>query len=102
MSALSQKQTFAPQKAMSAFPPKRTSGNSSDELITCAAAPRCRSPLSTSSEIEHNPPKARSHVLLGEAEFGAHLQHSRVFDQHIAIHAPQTFLPGVIDDALHQ
>ena len=37
-----------------------------------------------------------------ETEFGAHLQHGRVFDQHIAIHAPQTFFFGVIDDAPHQ
>src|SRR5262245_40366345 len=62
-------------------------------------------PLSVSlwfSEIKHNAPKARSYVLLGEPEFGAHLQHSRVFDQHIAIHAPQTLFFGVVDDALHQ
>ncbi len=39
-------------------------------------------------EIQHNAPNARAYVLRVETEFSAHLQHGRVFDQHIAIYAP--------------
>ena len=35
-------------------------------------------------------------------EFGAHLQHGHIFGQHIAVHAPQPFFFGVIDDSPHQ
>jgi len=53
-------------------------------------------------EIEHNAPNVRSYVLRVETEFGAHLQHGRVFGQHIAIHAPQTLFFRAIDDMPHQ
>ena len=53
-------------------------------------------------QIEYNPPHARSNILFTETEFGAHLQHAHVFRQHIAIHAPQTFILGVIDDTVHE
>ena len=53
-------------------------------------------------EIEHNAPNVRSYVLRVETEFGAHLQHGRVFGQHIAIHASQTLFFRVIDAMLHQ
>ena len=52
-------------------------------------------------EIEHNAPNVRSYVLRVETEFGAHLQHGRVFGQHIAIHASQTLFFRVIDDTPH-
>jgi hypothetical protein len=53
-------------------------------------------------EVEHDPLHARSNILLAKTEFSAHLQHGHVLSQHIAVHAPQTFFLGVVDDALHQ
>ena len=53
-------------------------------------------------EIEHNAPHVRPYILRVETKLGAHLQHSRVFGQHIPIHPPQTLFSGVINDAPHQ
>ena len=53
-------------------------------------------------EIEHNALHVRSHVLRVETELRAHLQHGRIFDQHIAIYPPQTFFFGVVKYSPHQ
>src|SRR5215831_5353342 len=72
------------------------------DRVFATAAKGQRSPAADIFEIEHDAPDVRSHVLRVETELGAHLQHGRVFDQHVAIHEPQTFSFGVIYDALHQ
>ena len=51
---------------------------------------------------EHDASHARAHVELVKAELRTHLQHGRVLGQHIAVHAPQSFFSGVVDDAMHQ
>jgi hypothetical protein len=45
-----------------------------------------------SLKVEHDAFKPRPNILLMETKLGTHLQHSRVFCQHIAIDTPQAFL----------
>src|SRR5262245_64050313 len=57
---------------------------------------------STSFKFEHDPLHAGPHVVRMETELGRHLQHARIFGQHITIHAPQPFFPRVLDHPLHE
>src|SRR4029077_17533441 len=57
---------------------------------------------STSFEFEHHALHAGPHVVRMKTKLGGHSQHTGVFGQHVAIHAPQPFFPGVVDDALHE
>src|SRR5579864_4698155 len=71
---------------------------SADVVVAAGAT----SPAAAIFEIQHNAPDIGSSILRAKAQFGAHLQHCRVFDQHIAIDTPQTFCLGVVNDTPHQ
>src|SRR5262245_1617318 len=53
-------------------------------------------------EIQHDALHAGPKIVCAEAELGGHLEHAGVFGEHVAVDAPQAFLPSVFDDALHQ
>jgi hypothetical protein len=66
--------------------PQRNISNDLDGF--CEALRKSCSMSAAISKIEHNAPHVRSNVLLVETKLCTHLQHGRIFGQHIAVHAP--------------